>query len=268
MEKSKWSDESAKALLHGLIEEISDLKTRQRNCAEHTRWALRTLQFLEQVFGRDSRYYLSFAHLAWHHKGDLLVGGPGDPEGAYSPQTAIEREHQKVYLRDLEAARGFLLAALDELDRVGVDGVYETTSAGHESNSLIRVLNLIERQLRKAIRERPGQEKDVQDTLESLLIGAEIPYLREKISIPFSSKTYRPDYVLSELDLVIEVKLCNRPEREKEMIAEINDDIAAYSTEYSSQIFVVYDVGQIRDADLFIEPFKKQDGVIVRVIKH
>jgi prolyl oligopeptidase PreP (S9A serine peptidase family) len=268
MEKSKWSDESAKAELRGLIEEIKDLKQRQRSCAEHTRWVLRTLQFLEQVFGRDSRFYLSFAHLRWSKQGEFIVGGPGDPEGSFNPQAAIDRLHQRAYLRDLEAARGFLMAALDELERVGIDAVYEARDAGPEPKSQIRVLNLIERQLRKAIRKTPEEEKDVQDILENLLIGAEIPYLREQVSIPFSSKTYKPDFVLDGLDLVIEVKLCGRPRREKDIIAEINDDIAAYSQEYGSQIFVVYDVGQIRDADTFIEPFEKQEGVIVRVIKH
>jgi hypothetical protein len=268
MQKDRWTDVLAEIELRELIDQVEGLKHCQRNSAEHTRWALRTLQFLEQVFGQNSRYYISFAHLQWSKQGAFLIGGPGDPEGVYRPQAAIDRVHQKAYLRDLEAAKGFLMAALDELDRVGVSAVYEGKDAGPEFNSQIKVLNLIDRQLRKAFRGDPKEEKDVQDTFENLLIGAEIPYLRAQVAIQYSSKTYWPDFALNDLDLVIEIKFCARPGREKELIEEINDDIPAYSQKYGSQIFVVYDIGQIRDADTFIEPFEKQEGVIVRVIKH
>ena len=52
------------------------------------------------------------------------------------------------------------------------------------------------------------------------------------------------------------------------MIAEINDDILAYSTEYGNLIFAIYDVGSIRDVDRFASQFEQHDGVLVRVVKH
>lgn len=263
----KWTKESATAELKALIAEIPDLMGRRRHCAEHTRWVARTLRVLEQVFGHNSRYYLSFAHLKWSETGSFLIGGPGDPEGSWNPQAAIDRRHQEAYVRDLDPAKGFLMAALDDLDRAGIDGVYEGKDTGPEASGLVRVLTLVERKLRKVIRATPTKEREVQDAFESLLVGAEIPYGRETVSIEYSSKTYVPDFVFEPLDLVVEIKLCNRPEREKEIIAEINDDILAYGTRYGNQVFVVYDVGHIRDVERFCSTFESQDGVLVRVVK-
>ncbi len=64
------------------------------------------------------------------------------------------------------------------------------------------------------------------------------------------------------------MKLCNRPEREKEIIAEINDDILAYSSRFGNLLFVVYDLGFIRDIDRFASTFEQHEGVLVRVVKH
>lgn len=263
----KWTKDAAAAELRSLIDEIPDLMNRRRCCAEHTRWVARTLRVLEQVFGHKSRYYLSFACLRWSQSGSFLVGGPADPEGSWNPQAAIERQHQEAYVRDLGAAEGFLMAALDDLERAGIDDVYEGKDTGPESSGLVKVLTLIERKLRKVIRATPTKEKEVQDALESLLEGADIQYSRETESIEYSSKTYVPDFIFQPLDLVVEVKLCNRPEREKEIIAEINDDILAYSTRYGNQIYVVYDSGHIRDVDRFSSTFENNDGVLVRVVK-
>ena len=52
------------------------------------------------------------------------------------------------------------------------------------------------------------------------------------------------------------------------MVAEINDDILAYRTMSGNLLFVVYDVGYIRDVDLFSEAFEQHQNVIVRVVKH
>ena len=103
---------------------------------------------------------------------------------------------------------------------------------------------------------------------ENLLIGADIPYSREVDSIEYSSKTYTPDFSVQKADLAIEVKLCNRSGREKEIIAEINDDILAYKTKYGNIIFVIYDLGLIRDTERFIKNFEEQEGVFIKVVKH
>lgn len=264
----KWTQEVATTEINGLIAEVDALTRESGFSARHTRWVARVLRFLEEVFGQKSRYYLSFAHLTWRQDGSFMVGGPADPEGSWDPMAAVERRHHEAYLRQLEAAKGFLLAAADDLNRYGVGGVYKGKDTPPESSSLVKILTLLDRKLRKAIRDKPDKEKQVQDAFETLLVGADVAFGRENDSIVYSSKTYTPDFTFEPIDLAIELKLCNRPDREKEIIAEINDDILAYKSKYGNIIFAVYDLGYIRDVDRFAEAFEGTDGVIVRVIKH
>jgi len=264
----RWTQETADEELRALLDKIPRLSQVQRFSAEHTEWGMRTLRLLEDVFGQASRYYLSFAALEWGETGSFIVGGLSDPEGAYNPQAAVERQHQQAYVRQLDSAKGFLQAALEDLGRFGLSGVYHGKDTGPESSALLRILNLLERKLRKAVRVRPTREREIQDALENLLIGADIGYSRETDSIEYSSKTYTPDFTFQRLNLALEVKLCNRAEREKEIIAEMNDDILAYKTKYGNLLFGIYDLGFIRDTDRFADTFEASEGVVIRVVKH
>jgi hypothetical protein len=180
----------------------------------------------------------------------------------------MERINQKAYLRQLESARGLLLAASDELDRKDLNSVYKGKDTGPEASIILKVIGLAEHKLRKVIREKPESENEVQNRYEDLLIGADILYSRETESIEYSSKTYIPDFIIKKSDLIVEVKFCNRSGREKELIEEINDDILAYKTKYGNLFFVVYDIGLIRDVDRFIDSFQNIEGVFVKVVKH
>lgn len=264
----KRTTESAVLELDAFIAQIDGLKTERRNSAKHVRWGIGALEFLEQVFGQNSRFYLSFAEIKWHDAGSFIIGGPGNPSEVWNPQAAIERRHHEAYLRSLESARGLLLAARDALERSGLEAVYEGKNTGPEASGLVKVLSLLERKLRKVIRDPPAKEVDVQNAVEGLLIGADIPHEREGPSIEYSSKKYHPDFSFERLDLVLEVKLCNRPDRERILIAEINDDILAYSTQFGNLIFAVYDTGHIRDVDKFGSAFEASQNVILKVIKH
>lgn len=139
--------------------------------------------------------------------------------------------------------------------------------SGYETTITIKLLNLIERKLRKVIREIPNKEKEIQDAFENLLIGSDIEYDREFPTIKYSSKNYIPDFSFSTIDTALEIKLCTTNRKEKTLIAEINDDILAYKTKFSNLIFVIYDNGQIRDIEKFSNSFI-DDNTIVRVIKH
>ncbi len=108
----------------------------------------------------------------------------------------------------------------------------------------------------------------MQDAFENLLIGSDMEYSRESENVQYSSKNYVPDFVIRNLDLAIEIKLSSRAEREKEMISEINDDILAYRQKFRNVLFVVYDLGFIRDVDKFTRHFEENEGVIVRIVKH
>ena len=51
-------------------------------------------------------------------------------------------------------------------------------------------------------------------------------------------------------------------------VLDTTDDILAYQTRYPILLFIVYDLGFIRDVDRFIEIFEKIKNVMVKVVKH
>jgi hypothetical protein len=174
---SKRTTETAIAELDALIAQIDQLRAEHRNSANHVRWAVGVLEFFEQVFGQNSRFYLSFAQLKWHHMGGFLVGGPNDPQGSWDPQSAIDRKHHEAYLRDLERAQGLVLASRDKVVRYGIDSVYEGKNTAPEASGLLKILSLAQRKLRKVIRAVPEKERDVQDAMENLLVGADVSFI-------------------------------------------------------------------------------------------
>ena len=52
------------------------------------------------------------------------------------------------------------------------------------------------------------------------------------------------------------------------IISEINDDIIAYKTKYENLVFVVYDLGMIRDVNRFKSSLEANEHVIVIIVKH
>lgn len=144
--------------------------------------------------------------------------------------------------------------------------IEEEKEAG--SSDTLKIITGIQRTLRKLFRVKPTSEKEVQDKLEDLFNGQQLNFKREQEHIPYSSKTYIPDFTFEDINGVVEVKFCNTVEREKELIAEINDDIQAYSIRYKNLIFVIYDVGGfIRDEEKFKQNIESK-SVVVEIVKH
>jgi hypothetical protein len=260
-----WTTEAATTELTKLIDDITELEKVRHHSAPHMRWLARMMAFLEEVFGMESDCYRSLATVPWKWRGGqyVLIGND-----VFNPDAAIERKHQRAYLEDLDSARGVLQASLDQLERKGAAGVYKGKNSAPEASQIIKILNLIEHKLRKVIRDVPEREKQVQDAVENLLVGADIPYSRETDSIEYSSKTYIPDFTVPKSELAIEIKLCPNAQRERALIGEINDDILAYKTKYANLLFVIYDCGHIRDVERFVETFERDEKVLVRIVKH
>lgn len=255
--------------LKSLIDDIESLREKSSFSSEHTKWVTLTLDFLEKIFGSDSRYYITLANYSWRKEGKYIIGGPYDREGSFNPRKAIERQDHKAYLEQVDSAKGLLEAAYISIEaEEDINDLYKSDEGLNASNLTIRVVNIAERSLRKAIRDKPSSEKDVQDAFENLLIGAEIDYSRETENIEYSSKTYIPDFVIKYIQLAVEIKFCPKMEREKKLIAEINDDIMAYLKKYKNVLFVVYDLGFIRDKDKFANEFEENQNIILRVVKH
>jgi hypothetical protein len=257
----KWSQEAALAELRALIAETENLSSVRRRSAPHVEWTMRATSFLDEVFGRNSSIYQAFISFPWEHRGQMLVHVIGAAD-------EIEYKHHQAYLEQLDTARGLLKGAQRELKRKGIADVYEGKDTEPEASAIVKVLSLTERKLRKTIRQPPSNEREVQNAVETLFLAADVEHAREVDHIEYSSKTYVPDFTLKKLDLAVEIKLCDNNKREKAMIGEINDDILAYKQMYGNLLFVVYDVGQIRDVERFKHHFEQQERVIVQVVKH
>lgn len=132
--------------------------------------------------------------------------------------------------------------------------------------------NFFEANLRRAIFEIPNLEREVQNAIEQLLIGRGLTkgldYDRETGRVKISIKEVVPDFVLPKLSLAIEVKLAKTDTKAKAIVDEINADIQAYGRAYAHMLFIVYDLGTIRDTLEFTRDLESVAGVEVIVVKH
>lgn len=255
--------EQAIQILQDLINGIAPLRSSFGFSKHHSRWLANVHHATKEVFGANSLIHRSLASYTWKTGNGTVIEGFD-----LDINKAIERANSEAYLRQLDAAEGLLQAGIDQIKQYGMDSIYEGKNTPEESSELIKILDLAEKKLRKTMKDEPQSEKAVQDKFEALLIGAGIPYHREKERIPYSSKSYQPDFTFTKIDTALEIKLCDAKEDEKKIIGEINEDIAAYKTKYSNIIFVVYDMGQIVDVDRFKQDIEADEPVVILVVKH
>jgi hypothetical protein len=64
------------------------------------------------------------------------------------------------------------------------------------------------------------------------------------------------------------VKLSKSADKLKAIVDEINADVRAYGTQYERQLYVVYDLGMIRDEAEFKRDLEDAPWVSVLVVKH
>ena len=132
--------------------------------------------------------------------------------------------------------------------------------------------NFLKSKLRSVIHSTPQKEVEIQNSIESLFIGKGmekgLDYDRETGKFEFSGKEYIPDFVMPKLNLCVEVKLL-KDGRKSKIIEEVNADITAYSKKYDRQIYVVYDLGVIRDEVEFKRDIENAgENIKVIVVKH
>lgn len=224
-------------------------------------YATQLSYFQSQIpLGKDSPQVSISTIQHFHALLDELQQKTGEDFSKYRvPESEIWNPGESYMTNGLRDRLGSLIGYLTASD------VEKEKEAG--SKEIFSVISHIKKNLRKLFRQKPTSEKEVQEKIEDLFIGAELDYQREKVHIPYSSKTYIPDFTFNDISCAVEAKYCNNERREKELIDEINADIKAYRTRYDNLVFVVYDCGFIRDTDIFIGDIVG-DGVLVEVIKH
>lgn len=141
-----------------------------------------------------------------------------------------------------------------------------------KSEEMLNLKNFFGSSLRKAILHDPENEMYIQDTIEQLLIGKGfskgIDYDREVGRVKVSIKEYKPDFIFLKLDLALEIKLSKNRAKSKEIVDEINADIQAYGKKYSQLLFLVYDLGTIRDDEEFKNDIDNKENIQLIIVKH
>lgn len=155
---------------------------------------------------------------------------------------------------------------------IGIVLSYLEAETDFTNDEFTNLDNFIRTKLRSAIFEKPAKEIEVQNAIETLLAGKGwskgIDYDRESGKFNFSGKEYIPDFVIPKLNLCIEVKLL-REGKKSRIIEEINADITAHAKKYDRQMFIVYDLGTIRDDVEFRRDIEAAgDDIKVVIIKH
>jgi hypothetical protein len=151
--------------------------------------------------------------------------------------------------------------------RLGALSAYLKTKLGTKEKEHEQIIDLINANLRASIYQDPKHEREVQDVLETIFRARTLDFRREKETVAFSTKRYIPDFTFNAIGLAVEVKLCKGTDREKEMIDEIGADIVGYADRYDRIIFVIYDLGFIRDTGQFCADIEKKGNVHVLIVK-
>jgi len=143
---------------------------------------------------------------------------------------------------------------------------------GIREDKTLQIRDFLQANLRRGMFSQPDKEVQVQDVIEQLLIGKGmekgVDYDREVGRVKVSIKEVVPDFIFQKLGLALEVKLSKTTTKSKAIVDEINADIMSYSKVYKSVIFLVYDLGSIRDETEFKSDLEVRDAVSVIVIKH
>lgn len=199
---------------------------------------------------------------------------------AYEVNKGIDLSKERILLYDVNKMKGWADSVWPQQKEI-IDSlvVYTDTLIAFLEKEIdfiddeyTNLENFIKNKLRSSLFTQPEKEKEVQNTIEALFIGKGwnkgIDYDRETGKFEFSGKEYIPDFIVPKLNLCIEVKLLKEGRKSK-VIEEINADITAYSKEYKRQIYVIYDLGVIRDEVEFKRDIENaKDDIKVIIVKH
>ena len=115
---------------------------------------------------------------------------------------------------------------------------------------------------------KPNKEKDVQDAIEMILTTIGVSFTRDKEAVDVGGKSYKPDFVIESEGMVIEVKLAKDGHGISKIQEQIGSDIHGYQQKWPRVLFVIYDLGTIKDPEKIRISNEKTRGVFVEIVKH
>lgn len=143
---------------------------------------------------------------------------------------------------------------------------------GFAQDELRKLTDFIAAHLRAVVFSVPDKETEIQNALETLLIGRGLTkgldYDRETGRVKSSGRESVPDFIFPKYNLCAELKLVRSPDRLKSIVDEINADIRVYEKVYARQLYVIYDLGAIRNETEVKRDLISDNAVSVVVVKH
>ncbi|MDA2921274.1 hypothetical protein MYX76_17580 [Desulfobacterota bacterium AH_259_B03_O07] len=135
-------------------------------------------------------------------------------------------------------------------------------------SSITHIIQIIRRfrECCQYIKTPPANEKEVQDILW-IMLRSHLDLLEREDTLPtFGIKSYKPDFGIPELRLIVEVKYIGEKKQVSAVQEEILADVPGYLNEtsmYDSAIILVYDHAQrLKDTVKFINDLKTVDGIL------
>ena len=139
----------------------------------------------------------------------------------------------------------------------------------HSVTNLIQILRRF-RECCQYLPYPPQEEKDVQAILWTML-RSHFDRLEKEETLPrFASKSYRPDFGIPDLRVLVEAKFIGSKTKVPSIQEGILGDIPGYlnsGTDYDCVIVLVYDAAhKLRDPGKFVRDLKSVEGIIDVVV--
>jgi len=223
----------------------------------------------------------------------LLDNTPKESSGRYSNYRSFAKQYTQLAREALQNIKISNIELYDEnpIPRIAYDSYreqknyFETVymnlsilisslenNLDVKQNEILKIKDFLETNLRKAIHDTPKHEKTIQNAVENLLIGRGytkgIDYDRETGRVKVSIKEAVPDFIFKKIGLALEIKFSTTKLKSKQIVDEINADIKAYNKEYSNLLFLIYDIGTIRDESEFKNDIDNKTDILVIIVKH
>lgn len=231
---------------------------------------LQTVKFIYEIESKSENMANSFAsHISFidrHNElmGDIAVGIGNDFKLYHIDKTKVPSWGNSLPGQRRQVFDAILLNL--NIVRAELHELSGNVSVTDDLRMFVRT------KLRASMHSRPEKELEIQNALETLLVGRGysrgIDYDRETGRIKTGTKESIPDFIFPRLAMALEVKLTKNSTDRQRIVDEINADIQAYGKKYETIIFIVYDLGSIRNEDEFKHEIEDKIRIFLEVIKH
>lgn len=248
-------------VLEQQLEEIGNLQGESAESSTFVRWKEATKRRIKRVFGKESKHYSNFSSISYTSWVVVM--------DEYR-QRRIDRE---AYLEALATAKTRLLVMIDDLkERLESDEPTLGFSRDVDMHSLDGLVN-VSRRFRECcqyVEPPPSNEREVQDILWIMLRSHYDDLVREETLPKFGVKSYKPDFGIPSIRLLVEVKFIGEPTDASSIQEELLADASGYindSSNYDSLVVFVYDaVHKLRDSRKFAEDLTSVDGISETIV--